>query len=148
MINLKKIIEITAAIKSFGALVFAGLIMVYTVFGGFFGLREISFSLVWQALFIAITASGLHFIAFTDALLHKTRRGARYLLFALPLYILLAGFAFVFSWFPVGILMNWLIFSAVYLFFFGVVTIVFELYFRVTGQRFTQVLDAYQRKHN
>lgn len=143
---MKGFVEITAAVKSFGAMIFAGLIIVYTVFGGFFGLEEISFSLVWQALFIALIASVLHFIAFTDAVTKKAGYLHRCVLFSIPLLIALSGFAFFGGWFPTDNTTNWLIFVALYLFFFGAVLIVFKLYFHITGKKYTELLNVYKQK--
>lgn len=146
---MKKFIEITAAIKSFGAMIFAGLIIVYTVFGGFFfELKEVSFSLVWQAMFIAFIASGLHFWAFSDTHIKKMKYAHRVALFSLPLLGILSGFAYFGKWFPTDNTLYWLIFIAVYLFFFGVITLVFHLYTVVTGKKYTELLDAYKKRHN
>lgn len=145
---MKKLIEITAAVKSFGAMIFAGLIIVYTVFGGwFFDLKEISMSLVWQALFIALIASALHFVVFTDTVLKKSGYAHRAILFSVPLLIVLSAFAYFGKWFPADNITNWLIFVAVYLFFFGIILIVFKLYFKFTGKKYTELLNAYQQNH-
>lgn len=143
---MKKFIEVTASVKSLGAIFFAGLIIVYTVFGGFFGLREISFPLVWQALFIALIASMLHFLAFTDAVLKKAGYLHRCILFSIPLFIALSGFAYFGKWFPANNVINWFIFAALYLFFFGAVLIAFSLYFRITGRRYTEMLNIYKQR--
>lgn len=145
---MKKFIEVTAAVKSVGAMVFAGLIIVYTVFGGFFGLREMSFSLVWQALFIASIAAVLHYLTLSEAHLTKQKFALRIALFAVPMLAVLSGFAIVFHWFPADNPWSWLVFVAVYLFFFGVVTLVFHLYTVVTGKRYTEMLDAYKQRHS
>lgn len=143
---MKKFIEVTAEIKSFASMIFAGLIIVYTVFGGFFGLKEISFSLVWQALFISAIASILHFVVFTDVLAKKMRYGAKLTTFAIFMLFVLTGFAYFFKWFPVESGLYWLIFVLICLFFFGIVTLVFKMYFRVTGKKYTELLDAYKAK--
>ncbi len=143
---MKKFIETTAAIKSVAALIFAGLIIVYTVFGGFFGLKGISFGQVWQALGVAAIAACLHWVAFAGAACARLSQGKRMAVFELPLLAVLAAFAYCFGWFPAGNAVNWLIFVALCLFFFGVIAIVFALYFRVTGRRYTEILSAYQRR--
>lgn len=145
---MKKFIEITAAVKSFGGMIFAGLIIVYTVFGGFFGLKEISFSLVWQALFISVIASCLHFLIFTDTHIKKMRYLGRLILFALPLLVVISGFAYIFKWFELNKAIYWLIFVVIYLFFFGMVTLAFKAYFKITGKKYTELLDSYKSKHN
>lgn len=144
---MKIFVEITAAIKSFAAMIFAGLLIVYTVFGGFFGLSYVPFSLVWQALFVSAVASVLHFLAFSDAGLKKASYAGRLIFFGLTLLIILSGFACLFNWFDIEKIMNWLAFTAVYTFFFGIVTLVFKLYTKVTAKKYTEILDAYKRKY-
>ncbi len=146
---MKKLIEVTAAIKTFAALVFAGAIIVYTVFGGwFFDVNAIPLSLVWQLLFISLLASILQFIFFSDNVFPRMRYVHRFVFFAVPLFALVGTFAYAFRWFPVHSAVNWGIFFLVYLFFFGIITVVFELYAKITGKRFTAMLDAYNARHS
>ncbi len=144
---MKRFLEVLAAVKSFAGLIFTGLIVVITVFGGFFGLEAISFPLVWQALLVSLTAALLYFVSFTDVVFSKLGRGKRFLLYALPFFALLSVFAVVFSWFPLGDPGAWLLFTGCYLGFFGIVTAVVQLYFHVTGQRYTELMAAYQAKY-
>ncbi len=137
-----------AAVKSFGAMVFAGLIIVYTVFGGwFFGVKSIPLPLVWQALFIAFIAAALHYLAFCEHLIHTASFGHRLVLFGLPLLLVVCAFAYFGGWFPVQELVNWLAFIGLYVLFFGIVTAVMKLYFRFTGMKYAEVLSVYQQNH-
>ena len=148
MLALKKFTEITVAIKSVGTMIFAGMIIVYTVFGGFFfGLNALSFSLVWQAMLIAFMASSLHFVVFSDSCIQEMKYTYRMLLFAVPLLLIISAFAYGFRWFPVDSGLYWLIFLGIYLFLFGIVTLVFHLYFVVTGKKYTALLDVYNKQH-
>ena len=141
---MKKFIETTAVIKSVGAMFFAGIILVYTVFGGFFGLTEISFSLVWQALFIAAFAAILHYIIFRANATKKMSSVKKMLVFAIPLYLILAVFAVSFRWFAVENPTTWAIFSGLYCVYSGIIAVVFKLYFNITGHKYAQMLSAYQ----
>ncbi len=143
---MKLFIEITGAIKGLATFIFSGLIIVYTVFGGFFGLTSLSFGLVWQAIFIAFIASGLHFIVFSGMAIQMKSAVARHLLFGASLLLVLLGFAYLGAWFPAGRLLNWVIFVALCVFFFGAAFLAFRAYFRITGKKYTEVLHAYQNK--
>ncbi len=145
---MKKLVEITMSIKSFGAMIFAGLLILYTVIGGFFGLQELSFSLVWQALFIALIASGIYFVAFSESVFPHLKPIVRFLIFSIPTLAVLSVFALFFKWFPTDNIAYWLIFGAAYLLLFGILIVVVKMLFKITGKRYTDLLSAYQAKQD
>lgn len=142
---MKKFIEILVAVKSFAAMAFTGVIMLYVVAGYFFGISSISFSLIWQAVFIALLCGLLHFIAFTDYVFKKTGYLHRLLLFAAPMYLALGVFALAFKWFT-PTLVAWVIFSIVFLAVFGLLTAVIQIYFKITGNKYNHMLDVYKSR--
>lgn len=142
---MKKFIETVAIIKSIAGMVFAGQVILFVVIGSFFGLSSISFSFIWQALAIALITGVLQFVAFTEAVIKRIKYSLRLVIFAMPLFIILAFFAVLFHWFPLSI-GAWLTFSMIFLFVFGAITAVFELYSRITGKRYNEKLNAYRHK--
>jgi hypothetical protein len=141
---MKKFIEILTAVKNFTAMVFAGMIMLFVVVGYFFGLSSISFSLIWQAIFIALICGTLHFLAFSDYVV-KVKGLLRLVLFAVPLYVVVGAFAVFFRWFPIN-LGSWVVFTVVFLAGFGVLAGVYHVYFKIAGNKYNQMLDIYQSK--
>jgi len=70
---MKKLLEISVAIKSVAAMVLAGQIILFVIIGSLFGLSGMDFSFVWQAVAIATLTGILHYVAFTEAVLHKMK---------------------------------------------------------------------------
>ena len=143
---MKKLFEISVAIKSVAAMVLAGQIFLYVIIGSFFGLTSIEFSFIWQAIVIAAITAILQYIAFTEDVIKKMRYSLRLLLFALPLYTILAAFAIIFRWFPANIY-AWLTFTLIFLVIFGAMNAAFEIYTRVTGKKLNECLNAYNSKN-
>ena len=98
---MKKIIEITVAIKSVGAMFFSGVIITYTVLAGLLGQEGMPFSLIWQALFIALLAAGLHYAVLCSPRAKRGNGTKRVLFYALLMLFIIAAFAFFFRWFLV-----------------------------------------------
>lgn len=142
---MKKFIEILTAVKDIAAMTFAGMMMLFVVVGYFFGLSSISFSLIWQAVFIALICGILHFIAFSDYVVKEKGYPFRLTLFATPLYLAVGAFAVLFKWFPID-LGSWAIFTLVFAAGFGALAGVFYVYFKITGNKYNQMLAIYQSK--
>ena len=143
---MKKLFEVSIAIKSIAAMVLAGQIFLFLIVGSFFGLTSMDFSFIWQAIIVAVVVAVLQYITFTEDLIKKTRYKHRLLVFSIPLYIILAAFAIIFGWFTFSI-NTWLIFTLVFVTIFGAFIFAFALYTKVTGKKFNESLDAYNRKN-
>ena len=141
---MKKLIEVSVAIKSVAGLVFAGIVILYVIVGTFFGQSSMPFPFMWQAVAIAAITGILHYIAFTEAIIRKMRYSLRLLVFSVPLYITLAIFALIFRWFPSGA-GAWLLFTAVFLVVFGIINAAFEIYSKITGKKYNESLSIYIR---
>lgn len=142
---MKRFLEILMAVKNFAAIVFAGMMMLFVVIGYFFGLSSISFSLIWQAVFIALICGALHFIAFSDYVIKEKGYPFRFMLFAAPLYLTVSAFALFFKWFSVN-LGYWAIFTLAFVVGFGALIGVFYVYFKIIGNKYNQMLAIYQSK--
>jgi len=142
---MKKIIEISVAIKGIAAMVFAGQIFLYLIVGSFFGLVSIDFSIIWQAMAVAVITAVLQYIAFTEEVIKKMRYSLRLIVFSIPLYAILAALAIVFRWFPFNIY-AWLTFTLIFLIIFGALNAAFAIYTKITGKKLNESLNAYNRK--
>lgn len=142
---MKRLIEIVMAIKSFACMSFTGFVMVYVVISWFFGQRGLSFSLLWQFLALSLLVSTLQFIFFSGNVVKKMNYAWRLVWFVLPLYLGVSAFALLFGWFPLrpG---SWLVFTAIFLVIFAVLVVALELYCRLTGRQYNQLLDAYKSR--
>ena len=137
--------ETVVTMKSLAGLVFAGQVILYAVFGSFFGRSSMPFLFIWQAAALAVITSLLHYVAFADRVIRKMNYSLRLALFSVPLFGVLTVFAIVFQWFPFNAV-AWTIFTIAYLLVFGLLTIGCELYARITGKKLNESLLAYHRK--
>jgi len=144
---MKRLLEVSVAIKSVAGLVFAGQILVFVIVGTFFGLTDMPFAFIWQAVVIAAVTGVLHYVAFTEEVIKKMKYSLRLVVFSIPLYAMLAAFAAVFQWFPSGVV-SWFLFTAVFIFVFGIFNTAFEIYSRITGKKYNESLSAYKRYHS
>ena len=142
---MKKLIEVTVAIKSVAAMVLAGQIFLFLIIGTFFGLSSMDFSFIWQAIVIAVVTALLQCIAFAEDVIKKMRYTFRLVTFSIPLYIILTGFALIFNWFPWSIY-AWLTFTLLFLVIFGAFTFAFAIYARIVGKKYNESLSIYNRK--
>jgi len=143
---MKKLFEVSIAMKSIAAMVLAGQIFLFLIVGSFYGLTSMDFSFIWQAIVVAITVSVLQYIAFTEDVIKKMRYSLRLVTFSLPLYLILSAYAIIFRWFPISI-NTWLLFTLIFITIFGAFIFAFALYTKVTGKKFNESLDAYNRKN-
>ena len=142
---MKKLFEVSVAIKSVAAMVLAGQIFLFVIIGSFFGLSSMDFSFIWQAIAIAAITAIIQYIAFTEDVIKKMRYSLRLVVFSIPLYAILATFVVIFRWFPANIY-TWLTFTLIFLLIFGAMNAAFEIYTRVTGKKLNECLNAYNRK--
>lgn len=144
---MKKFVEILLSLKSMAALVFSGQIMIWAVIGTFFSKGDmLPLSFVWQALAVAVFAALWHFVTFTNIVIKRMRYSLRLALFSVAQLLMLAGFAYVFAWFPAGSFGAWLSFLLVYLVILGVTTAAYEIYNRITGKKYTARLERYRAR--
>ena len=59
---------------------------------------------------------------------------------------IITAFAVKFEWFPIESIGAWGIFIGIFLICFIVSTILFEIYFRITGDKYTGILNEYKNK--
>lgn len=140
---MKRFIEVTLALKNMAGLCFTGTILIYMVVGWFFGLRAVTFSLLWQFLAIAIICGVLQFVFFSGNVVKTMRYSLRVLCFGAPLYLCVSVLAMVFRWFPMRP-MSWLVFTGIFLAILVVLAVVFELYFKLVGRQYNQILQDYK----
>lgn len=140
---MKRFLLLTAAFKSIACMVFAGQVMVYVVLGSFFGLTNIAFSFIWQFFFISVASALLQIFAFSELVIVNMKYTGRLFIFMVPLYLILSALAVVFNWFPISAA-SWLLFTGLFFIITGIITAAFEIYFKVTGKKYNQLLEVYK----
>lgn len=144
---MKKFVEQLVAVKSAAAFVFSGQIVVLAFVCMFAGYDSVPNSFIWQALVISVVTALLQFVCFSEVVIKKMRYTVRVLLFALPLLLILSGLAYAFHWFPANNPLSWLLFIVVFAVVLALFTASFEIYYRVTGKKYTDQLENYQANH-
>lgn len=143
---MKKLVEIIVAVKYTAGMAFTGMIAMYLVFSDWLmGEVAIPHTIVWQALFLALLLGVQQFVCFTDYVLKNASNKKRLVLFSIKFYITISIFAVLFHWFPLTPA-NWLLFTGIFLAVFVIVAAVFSIYFKITGNKYNQMLDAYRSR--
>lgn len=119
---------------------------IYTIISACFGVWKISAPVVFELLALSVAGCVLQLLAFTDVVWKKMRYSLRMLLFFVPFFLILMGFAVVFEWFPTEYLSAWLLFFGIFLAFFILSTLIFELAFYAAGKKYDGLLGEYKKK--
>lgn len=148
---MKKLMEVLLPLKTFAAMVFTGLICLYLVSGylvtwvtGEAFNYTIPFIFVLQSLGLSILIPLLWGMCFSDAVLRKGRFFLRLILFAVSLFVLLAICLLTFFALPTDWAKLWLIVAGCFVVGIIALACLGELYFRKTGNRYTEMLKMYK----
>lgn len=145
---MKKILGIVSMIPKYTAYSFSMSIIVALVFAFIFGAQAVSVNMLIQLLVICAIGSVLQMIAFTDLLIKKLSYIKRLALFMFPFLFVITGFAVGFGWFPIENIWSWAIFLSGFIICFIVSAVLFEIHFRITGDRYTGLLNEYKNSKN
>ena len=145
---MKKFMQLIAAVKAVASLAFTAQIMLVTVVSMFFHRDGIPISYIWQMIFLALIYGCLQLVVFSDNYFAQMKTPGRTLLLGASMFAVLAAFAVLFRWFPVGTLSNWLIFTGLYAAVFLIAVFALRTVFRLSGIKYTQMLATYQAEHD
>lgn len=132
-------------IKSTMCIFFAVAVFLMMAFELFTGTAVITTRILWQLLLISAVGSFWQAFCYTPLFLKKMRYTGRNILFLLPFFSFLSGCAVWFHWFPVEYLTAWLIFAGIFVVVFLIILAVFSIYYRITGERYNDLLMQYQK---
>ena len=148
---MKKFMGLIIYIKSFAALIFAGLMLSYMVAGWLYAtIKQVSFNytipfiFVIQGVILALAISVFWYLIFTDTVFKKLRYSIRLIGFVLILVLILTGFLLMFFSQPTNWAKLWLIIAGLFVFVTAGISVLGEIYFRMTGKRYTQSLNKYK----
>ena len=153
--KMRKLVEITQPIKAFAAMMFAGLICLYMVSGvlyAFFTDAEINYSIpfifVIQGMGLTVVIAILREVIFSDLIIKKWRFFQRVVVFSVSLVALLAVCVLTFLAIPTEWAFLWLISASVLALGVTVIFGLSEVYYRKTGQWYTEMLRIYKEKQD
>lgn len=143
---MKNFFEIVIALKERAALCYTGAMFFYIFFLLAYGQQTADVATLISLMLVSIAAGSLQLIAFSSLVIKKLGYGWRLLVFAVPFFAILTGVAVAFDWFPAQSAGAWVSFILIFLVIFAVITVAFEMYYRLSGKRYDSRLDWY--RHN
>lgn len=143
---MKNFFEIVIALKERAALCYTDAMFFYIFFLLVYGQQTADVVTLISLMLVSIAAGSLQLIAFSSLVIKKLGYGWRLLVFAVPFFAILTGVAVAFHWFPAQSAGAWVSFILIFLVIFAVITIAFEMYYRLSGKRYDSRLDWY--RHN
>ncbi|MDY4079037.1 MAG: DUF3021 family protein [Clostridium sp.] len=108
--------------------------------------ESIEITTVLSILLISILGSLIQYIAFTNILIKKASYSIRLIIFVIPFLVVLTLCAICFNWFPKENIGSWITFMIIFIAIFIVMTIGFEIYFRIAGKKYDGLLGQYKKE--
>ncbi len=143
---MKKFLEMVGELKTWGCLSFTGALCCYSLIDSLTGGEYIRHTLVWQMLALCGCITLLQYVFFSGRVLKKPSYYLRMAIFCGLILILCAGFAWAFHWFPLRNGGAWISFLAIFFGIFLVFCLGFEIYFRILGRKYDQLLGRSQQR--
>lgn len=111
-----------------------------------YGNREVSTALLWGLFWVSAAGAVIQALCFSDWIIKKMRYTWRSLLFVLLFLPVLSLAAWKTEWFPADQAGAWALFIVIFFLTFLVMTVGFDLYFRVTGRKYDGLLGQYRKE--
>lgn len=140
---MKNFIKIISQIPKYTSYSFSMSMIVFLIVGFITRIQEISINRIIQLGVICIIASVLQMIAFSNILIRRLAYTKRLALFMFPFLAVITAFAIKYNWFPLENIISWIIFIGIFVTCF-IVSAIFEIHFKITGDKYTGVLNEYK----
>lgn len=125
---------------------FTAAMFIYLCFCLIYDNREVSTALLWGLFWVSAAGSLLQAVCFSDWFIKKLRYTWRSLLFVLLFLPVLTFAAWKLEWFPTDRVGAWVMFVGIFFLIFLVMTIGFDIYYRVTGRKYDGLIGQYRKK--
>ena len=143
---MKRFLKGVVAWKTSACMIFTAAIFFYLFFCWIYDTREVSTGMLWTLFWASAGASLIQAVCFSDWLIKKMRYTRRSLLFVLLFLPTLAFAAWKAEWFPIENLGSWAVFVGAFFITFIVMTIGFDIYFRITGRKYDGMIGQYRKE--
>lgn len=130
--------------KTAVALSYTACMAIYMAIAALLGEATMELRTVFGMLAMCMAGSAIQYVCFTENVIRRMRYSLRLALFAalfLPVMVLMAVFM---RWFPLENPGAWLLFIGLFVAVFVVMTLGFEVYFRIVGRRYDGLLGQYR----
>ena len=143
---MKKFLRFVGELKNWGCLSFTGALCVYMAIDWILGGEAIRYTLVVQLLAMCGIITLLQYVFFSGQVMKKLSYWLRMVIFCGLVYGVCLGFAWVFNWFPMDNLGAWITFLVIFVAAFIVLSLGFEIYYRVLGKKYDEALGRRQKE--
>lgn len=133
--------------KTYVCMMFTGCLILFGLAAYFCGWEAIPLTTLAQILLLSVIGSSLQGIMFTEWVFKTMAYPVRLLMFAVIFMAVLSVFAWKGQWFPAEEFGNWLVFVVIFLVIFVIMTVGYEIYFRITGKKYDGLLGERQKKN-
>lgn len=143
---MKTFLKCAVAVKTHACLLFTGFMAVLAVVYGLILDWPITWALILELLGLSFACSLIQFVFFSGVLLKKMSYLLR-MLCSLPAFLaVVTGAGMIFRWFPIDRWQSWITFLTIFAVIFVVIALGFEIYFRLTGQKYDGLLKRYKEQ--
>ncbi len=132
--------------KTAAALSYTATMVIYMVIAALTGDTVMTLGTGFGLLALCLLGSAIQYVCFTEAVIRRMRYSRRLLLFAAMFFPVLTVLAVVMRWFPSESAGSWALFCILALVIFAIITVGFELYFWIAGQKYDGLLGQYRRQ--
>lgn len=143
---MKKFLKGLVAWKMSACAIFTAAVFLYLVFCLIYDTREVSTAMLWGLFGVSAAGSLFQAVCFSNWLIKKLRYTWRSLLFVLLFLPVLALAAWKTGWFPTDQVGAWAMFIGIFFLIFLVMTVGFEIYFRITGRKYNGLIGQYRKQ--
>lgn len=141
---MKTFLKCVVAVKTHACLLFTGSMAVLAVVYGLVLDWPITWALILELLGLSLACSLVQLIFFSGVFLKKMTYLCR-MLCSLPAFLaVVVGAGLIFRWFPIDRWQAWVTFLTIFAVIFVAIALGFEIYFRLTGQKYDDLLKRYK----
>ncbi len=140
---MKKLIQILPQVLTNLCVSFTAGILVFTAFD--FPKETMRRAAVYEILLICLAATVLQYVFFSGNVVKRLSYLWRMVAFVVLLLPIVAVCAVAFQWFPVGQVENWLVFLGFFLGGYLIVSLIFEVGFRLRHRVYDDALGRYKK---
>lgn len=128
------------------SIMFTSSMIIFMIISLLFKNESVEITTILSILLFSILGSLIQYIAFTNFLIKKASYSTRLIIFIIPFLAVLSVCAICFNWFPKDNIGSWVTFIIIFIAIFIIMTIGFEIYFRVVGKKYDGLLGQYKKE--
>lgn len=126
--------------------IYTAAIFIYLFFCLIYDTREVSTMMLWGLFWVSAAGSLIQAVCYSDWIIKKMHYTWRSLLFVALFLPLLALAAWKLDWFPMENVGSWAVFIGMFFLIFIVMTVGFDIYFRITGRKYDGLIGQYRKQ--